>query len=31
MELNMDLLLSLFPRRKINSKVPVKVNKENQL
>ena len=31
MELNKDLLFSLFPRRKINTKVPVKVNKENQL
>ena len=31
MELNKDLLFSLFPRRKINTKVPVKVNKENEL
>ena len=29
--LNKDLLFSLFPTRKINTKVPVKVNKENKL
>ena len=27
----MDLLFSLFPTRKINTRVPVKVNKENKL
>ena len=31
MELNKDLLFSLFPTRKINMKVPVKVNTENKL
>ena len=30
MELNKDLLFSLFPTRTINTKVPVKVNKENK-
>ena len=29
--LNKDLLFSLFPTRKINTKVPVKVNKEIKL
>ena len=28
--LNKDLLFSLFPTRKISTKVPVKVNKENK-
>ena len=31
MGLNKDLLFPSFPRGKINTKVPVKVNKENQL
>ena len=31
MELNKDLLFSLFPKRKINTNAPVKVNKENKL
>ena len=31
MELNKDLLFSLFPTRKINMKVPVKGNKDNKL
>ena len=30
-KLNKDLLFSLFPTRKINRKVPLKVNKENEL
>ena len=29
--LNKDLLFSLYPTRKTNTKVPVKVNKENKL